>query len=136
MSMEYAEKRIEEALKQAGGHAGRARQQIVAWCYEDAKLLHALTKPHLNGIVAYNVERVQSGRHVAAKEAPTPSVPDMPDMRDEELGMEILRAVAARDAVVFGAENTGLPQMRKGKASKQHMDAIRLIASKSKPINK
>lgn len=135
MPMEYAENKIEEALKQAGGNATRARQQIIAWCYEDSKLLHELTKSHLTGIVAYNVERVQSGRHKTKPEV-VRNTPDVPDMQDEELGMEILRAVAADDAVVFGHENNGLPQLKRGKASKQHMDAIKLIASKSKTPQK
>lgn len=135
MSKEYAEKRIQDALKQAGGNAGRARQQIVAWCYEDSKLLHALAKPHLNGIVAYQVERVQSGRNVS-KEQPERKTPQVPDVRDEDLGMEVLRAIAAQDAVVFGHENTGLPQMRKSKASRQHIEAINILAGKGKPQSK
>lgn len=135
MSQEYAEKRIKDALKQAGGNAGRAKQQIIAWCFEDSKLLHALAKPHLNGIVAYQVERVQSGRNVS-KEQPERNTPQVPDIKDEELGMEVLRAVAAQDAIVFGRENTGLPQMRRSKASKQHIDAIRMLAGKGKPQDK
>ena len=62
MSLEYAEGRIREALKLSGGNAARARKQIIDWSREDMRLLQELTRGHLSGIVAYNVERVLSGR--------------------------------------------------------------------------
>ncbi len=132
MSMEYAERRIKEALRQAGGNVTRARQQIIAWTYEDAKLLHALAKPHLNGIVAYHVERVVSGRSEAAN-APAPDTPQIAE--EEEFGIEILKAVASTNAAIFGQEGHG-GQAKRGRASKQHIDAIRQMASKSKPVKK
>ena len=130
MSKDYVEGRIKEALKQAGGNATKARQQIIAWTYEDSKLLHDLTKPHLTGIVAYNVERVMSGRS-APVEQPAPEKPKAEPVTGEDFGMEILKAVAAQGASVFGLEGGGAPQKR-GQASKQHIDAIRMMASKSK----
>lgn len=126
MSREYAERRIKEAIKKANGNAMRARQQIIAWTMEDTKLLDALTRPHLNGIVAYNVERVMSGRS-NAKEEP---VPEKPLAGEDEFGIEILKAVAASDAAIFGRENSGAPMAKRGRASKQHIDAIRQMASK------
>lgn len=140
MSLEYVEKRIKEALKKSGGNPANARQQIIAWTYEDEKLLHALAKPHLNGIVAYNVERVASGRADASRAAtevatqeikpetkPAPAA--KPKEKEESFGMEILKAIAGSEAT-FGLEDLGVPQKRRP-VSKKHIDAIRSIAGKN-----
>ncbi len=127
MSREYAERRIKEAIKKAGGNAARAKQQVIAWTTEDSKLLDALTRPHLTGIVAYNIERIMSGRS-AVKEEP---VADKPPTQEDEFGIEILKAVAASDAALFGQESNSVP-MKRGRASKQHIDAIRQMTGKSK----
>ena len=131
MSREYAERRIKEAVKKAGGNAERAKQQVIAWTMEDTKLLDALTRPHLTGIVAYNIERVMSGRSAAKEEA----VQEKPPAQEDEFGIEILKAVAATNAAVFGQESNAVP-IKRGRASKQHIDAIRQMAGKSKPVKK
>lgn len=129
MSREYAERRIKEALRQSNGNATRARQQIIAWTYEDAKLLYELVKPHLNGIVAYQLERVLAGRdeETAAAPAKKTAVSGKPN----EFGIEILKAVASSNPTMFGQEVYASPPKR-GKASKRHMDALKSIA-KSPP---
>jgi hypothetical protein len=142
MSLEYAETRIKEALKLAKGNQARARQQIIAWAVEDPKLLFALTKPHLSGIVAYNIERVASGRAAAAKE--TTSAPQRPmtqkaapagqKAKPEQFGLEILKAVAGNPEI-FGLEDFGVPQKRE-QASARHIAAIKAIAAKSKHTKK
>ncbi len=133
MSLEYAESRIKEALKLAKGNATRARQQIIAWTYEDAKLLHALTKPHLSGIVAYNIDRVASGRAEAqkAQQVQKPQAPAKQSKKEPAFGMELLKAVASSSADVFGLEHNA-PLGRRGQTSQNHIDAIRAIASKKK----
>lgn len=150
MSMEYVEGRIKEALKLCGGNRLKARQQVIAWTYEDNKLLHALASPHLSGIVAYNVERVDSGRAEAAKAppptpeepkaeappkakkdaAPRPNKPKVPQKpKEEQFGLEILKAATGGNPAVFGLEDTGAPQKRQG-ASQKHIDTIKSIAGK------
>ena len=141
MSIEYAESRIKEALKLFGGNTIKARQQVIAWTFEDAKLLHALTKPHLSGIVAYNIERVASGRADAAKEFKEPPEKKQADKsskqkangkaKEEQFGLEILKAVAGSPEI-FGLEDPGAPHKKSG-VSKSHIDAIEAIASKKKP---
>ena len=130
MSREYAEDRIREALRQNGGNLGLARQQIIGWTYEDTKLLQALVRPHLSGIVAYQVERVASGR--AEIEKRKPETAESKAKNDDNFGMDLLRAVAASGAPIFGQEAYAHP-VKRGQASKQHMDAIHRIA---KPIPK
>jgi hypothetical protein len=137
MSLEYAEMRIKEALKLTKGNQMKAQQQIIAWIYEDAKLLHALAKPHLSGIVAYNVERVASGRAAATKK-PVPPAEENASAKKaakpEQFGLEILKAAAGNPAI-FGLEDLGVPQKR-GAASQRHVDAIKAIAAKSKHTKK
>lgn len=130
MSREYAETKIKEALKLCNGNMARARQQIVMLAQEDAKLLGALTQPHLDGIVAYQVERVASGRAEIEKRHPEDLAPSI----EENFGMELLRAVAAADVQVFGQEQPIGP--RRKAASRQHIDAIHKIAASRKSKNK
>lgn len=137
MSLEYAEHRIKEALKLSGGNQIKARQQIIAWTYEDAKLLHALAKPHLSGIVAYNIERVASGRADAAKSVkaedkkpPAKKAAANGKAKEEVFGLEILKAVAGSPEI-FGLEDPGAPRKKSG-VSQSHVDAIQAIVSKKK----
>ncbi|MCB1783277.1 MAG: hypothetical protein KDI13_04720 [Alphaproteobacteria bacterium] len=132
MSREYAENRIREALKMSGGNVTLARQQIIEWAYEDTQLLFALARPHLSGIVAYQVDRVASGRAELEKRKPEAT---KQEVEGENFGMDLLRAVAADDAAIFGQENHTL-QGKRGGASKQHMDAIRQLAAHSKTPQK
>jgi len=137
MLLEYAERRIAEALKLANGNQARARQQVIAWALEDDKLLKALTKSHLSGIVAYNIERVASGRAAAARKALKPT--DKPaanvtakTQKEEDFGVELLRAVASSSSEVFGLENGSAGIGRPKQVSQDHINAIRAIASKTK----
>lgn len=123
MSKEYAEVKIREALKNSGGNAARARKIIVSEAQRDLELLRALTTPHLDGIVAYQVDRVASGR--AELEKRHPEAP--PPKAEENFGMELLRAVAASESTVFGQQNP--MGSRRKFASKQHIDAIHKIAA-------
>src|SRR5262245_28489566 len=129
MSLEYVERRIEEALKAAKGNSTKARQTVIKWCQDDAKLLHGLTQAHLNGIVAYNIDRVISGRSDKNKKKSTTVKPKAPPPK-EKFGMEILKAVV-NSGSIFGLEAGAAPR-KKGQASQQHIDAIKKLAAKNK----
>ncbi|MCD8497818.1 MAG: hypothetical protein LRY54_03870 [Alphaproteobacteria bacterium] len=132
MSNEYVESRIKEALKLSNGNTTRARQQIIAWCYEDTKLLQGLVKPHLTGIVAYNIERITSGR---AQKANTP-INRAPDPRapqnDENFGMEILKSIAGNAGPMFGLEGPSAPSARRTGVSAKHIEAIKALTKGKK----
>jgi hypothetical protein len=131
MSREYAEGRIREALKLHKGNATKARQQITAWTFEDPKLLQALARPHLTGIIAYAVDRVIN--HSGEEQAEEPQIPDMPqalNMAPDTFGREILKALSSNNTSVFGRENI-VPSGRK-QASQSHIDAMKNIAKKKK----
>lgn len=130
MSNEYAESKIREALKDTGGNVTLARQQVIAWAHEDARLLFALTRPHLNGIVAYQVERVASGRADAEKSQPDPAQDS--EAYGGDFGRDILKAVVDNERGVFGHEDQEIVRKR-GAVSQQHIDAIRQMAAKSTP---
>jgi hypothetical protein len=132
MSLEYAEKRIKEAVKLHGKNKTKIRQQIIAWTYEDHKLLQALTKPHLSGIVAYHMERVMSGRSDKAKTpAPMPKKPLPKNTKTEDFGLEIMRALVNAPGATFGFEDSGAPRAKRGKVSASHVDALKQMAAKS-----
>lgn len=135
MSLEYAEQRIKEALKLAKGNQAKARQQVITWAMQDERLLQALTKSHLSGIVAYNIDRVASGRAEAAKRQPSQEdfkpAPKQKGKKEPAFGMELLKAVASSSADVFGLEHNA-PLGRRGQASENHINAIRALASKKK----
>lgn len=130
MSREYADSKIKEALNMHGGNTALARQQIITWSYDDPELMRALARPHLDGIVSYQVDRVSSGRAtVKEKPRPTRKPPQKQETpKEENFGMDLLRAVAATGTVVFGQEDSGSPVKRRA-ASKQHIEAIHKLAS-------
>lgn len=138
MSLEYVERKIAEALNLSKGNTARARQQIITWALEDNKLLQALTKSHLSGIVAYNIERVASGRAAAARKAQKPvQKPTKAQSQNKEadFGVELLKAVASSSSEVFGLENGSSGIGRPGQVSQNHVNAIRKIASQNKSNN-
>ena len=131
MDKNYVEEKIKDAIKRSGGNMTRARQQIIAWAFEDARLLQELTKAHLSGIVAYNIERVASGRAASQKQVEEP-VAEMPTPKEEEadFGVEILKAVAGNSGAVFGFEPSTMK--KRPQVSQGHVDALRMMAGKSK----
>lgn len=131
MSSEYAESRIREALKLARGNPTKARQQIIAWTNEDTKLLQALTRPHLTGIVAHAVGRVIHRENMGEESFDIPETPQALNMPPDTFGQEIMRALEGRDTTVFGREETGAPHRPK-QASQSHIEALKKIAGRKK----
>lgn len=132
MSRDYIEKRIYEALKLTGGNATKARSMIIQWTQEDSKLLYGLAHPHLTGIVAHAINRVQTKKNEVL------SMPDAPDPNSDPehlFGLEILKAIAGGGAATFGMEDAG-PPAKKQAASQRHIDAIRQLAGKKTTTKK
>lgn len=127
MSLQYVENCIRQALEQSKGNATKARQIIMRRCEDDPKLLFGLTKAHLTGIVAYNIERVASGRSAKPKLSP----PMPPPKGRDKFGIEVLKAVV-NSGQLFGFDAESAPR-RKPEVSQRHIDAIKKMASKSKP---
>lgn len=130
MTQTYAQTRIRTALKENANSPAKARQAVMRAALEDQKLMIELVAPHLSGIVAYAIARVENGdSEPEVMEAATTGG------KGSSFGMELLRHVADDNAVVFGQESNLIPG-RKPPASQGHIDAINLIASKSKKTKK
>ena len=127
MSQEYVEGRIKEALKQSKGNPTKARQKVIAWTVEDPKLLLALARPHLTGIVAHAINRVIYRK--SEEQQPVPESPEVLDMEPETFGKEILSALQSDNTPRFGLEHNA-PSAKRVKASKSHIEAMRQIARK------
>lgn len=130
MSREYAEDKIREALKIHGDNIALARKQIMLWSHDDAALMRGIASPHLDGIIAYQVERIASGRCELEKRHPE----DIKKSKEENFGMDLLRAVASNEATVFGQDNIISPKRKS--ASKQHIDAIHKMAAAGRNAKK
>ena len=129
MSWDYAEKKIKEALHVTRGNAAQARQQVIAWAMEDHKLLKALVAPHMVGITAHAIGRVERGEK--KPEAVPAAKPTGKSEDIDSFGMDILRAIAGGDTAQFGQENYGRPVKKQG-ASQRHIDAIQQMIKKSR----
>ena len=129
MSREYAEERIKEALKLSKGNPTKARQRIIGWTFEDPKLLQALARPHLTGIVAHAVNRVATKQDI--EEPEVAEDPKSLDMSAATFGQEILNALQNNSTPMFGLESSAAPT-RRPQASKKHIEALKQIARKNK----
>ena len=127
MGWDYVERKVMEALKITRGNPNKARQQLIAWTYEDNKLLYELTKPHMTGIAGHAIG------HVVNKKNQEESEPELKTVSEQDLngefGLEILKAIAGGGSPQFGVENNA-PRVKKKQASKSHIDAINQMAGK------
>ena len=132
MSLNYTENRIKEALRLSNGNVHAAQKQIFAWLYEDHKLLLDITRPHLNGIVAYSVQRVLSRMLKSDDELLEEEAQDaLISSSKKSVGKEILKGFASRQAPQFGKESIAAPIRRKA-ASQHHVDVMHMLSAASK----
>ena len=133
MSINYTENRIKEAIRLHNGNMTEAKKQIFAWLYEDHKLLLDVTRPHLNGIVAYATDRVlrrmmKSEDEILEEEA---REAERSASKKGAVGKDMLRGFVSKEALQFGQESVGIP-LRKKAASQNHIDTIQMLAAKSR----
>ncbi len=137
MTQDYVIAKIKQALENARGNETKARQQIITWTYEDTKLLHDLAKPHMTGIIAHAISRVKRMQERGEDTLKSEPVPDStaPQEGEDGFGVELLKAIAADSTAKFGMESGGRPAPKRGAASQQHIDALKMIARKGKTEN-
>ena len=133
MSLNYTENRIKEALRLNSGNVAEAKKQIFAWLYEDHKLLLDVTRPHLNGIVAYATDRVlrrmiKSDDEILEEEAKDA---ERSSSKKVTVGKDILRGFVSKEALQFGQESVGIP-LKKKAASQNHIDTMQMLAATSR----
>lgn len=127
MARNYALGRIRHALREAKGNNLKARQQIIAWTYEDHKFLLELVRPHLKGIIGHAMGHVES---LVEKESIEPISEPAVDLEGTEFGKEILQSIAEGGALNFGQAHVG-PPLKKTAASQRHIDAMKALAAHS-----
>ena len=133
MSLNYTENRIKEALRLNNGNVTDAKKQLFAWFYEDHKLLLDITRPHLNGITAYAVQRVLNRMMKSDEEILQEQAEDAArsSSKKDQVGKDILRGFISKEAPQFGQESIAVP-LRKKAASQNHIDTMHMLAAKSR----
>ncbi len=138
MAQSYLQKCILDALAKAKGNETKARALIAAQAMEDNDLLIALAKPHLSGIVAHAV-----GRQAIQQRAKKDRMDDLPPLpkqpgkgtKENNFALDLLKALGGNNVAKFGAEDAA-PRVGKKPASQQHVNALKLMAAKSKTNKK
>lgn len=132
MGWDYAEQQITKALEKHQGHEAKACKDVIAEALKDPKLLLALAKPHLTGIVAHAVNRVIRQNAKAQEDGPKAEKSDIIKDKDtsEDLGSEILEMLSKGQSAQFARESEAPPLRRKA-ASQAHIDALSRIIRKS-----
>lgn len=138
MAQSYLQKCILEALEKAKGNETKARALIATQAMGDSELLLALAKPHLSGIVAHAV-----GRQAIQQKAKKDRLEDLPPLpkapaksaKGNDFALDLLKALGGNNVPKFGTEDAA-PRMGKKAASQQHVNALKLMAAKSKTNKK
>lgn len=130
MGWDYVERKIVEAMQLAEGDQAVARKHIIAWTFEDTKLLHELTKPHMVGIVGHAVGHVVNKKHKEEMQKKASAKINLEDELAGDVGLEILKAIAGGSSPRFGLENNSA-RLGKKQASNKHIDAIKKLAVKN-----
>ncbi len=131
MAPTYLDLQVEEALKKAKGNQTKARTNLIAMAADDQRLLMALAKPYLTAIAAQAVNRFSSQEK--KKKTSSGEVPNVPKgvKNQAGFGLDLLKALGGHNVAKFGQEDAA-PPIKKKAASTQHVNALKMIASKSK----
>lgn len=139
MAQSYLQTCILEALQKAKGNETKARALIASQALEDDQLLLALAKPHLSGIVAHAVGRiaiqVKAKKNREAELPPLPKTPAKTGKKENDFALDLLQALGGINVPKFGVEDAA-PRVAKKQASQQHVNALKLMAAKSKTNKK
>ena len=127
----YLDLQIEEALQKAKGNMTKARTILIGMAAEDQRLLAILTKQYLPAIAAQALTRYGTQAKKAKMKAG--DVPQVPKgaKGGSDFGLDLLKALGGHNVAKFGQESAA-PPVRKKAASSQHVNALKLMASKSK----
>ncbi|MFA7276391.1 MAG: hypothetical protein WC043_06290 [Pseudobdellovibrionaceae bacterium] len=140
MAKSYLQTCILDALAKAKGNETKARQIISSQALEDDQLLLALAKPHLSGIVAHAVGRIaiqeqKKKERGAGDDIPAVPTPPKSGKNENAFGLDLLKALGGQNVPKFAAEDAA-PRVGKKQASQQHINALKLMAAKSKTSKK
>jgi hypothetical protein len=132
----YIETAIDEAFKKAKGNQTKARVFILEQLKTDDQLLRALALPHINAIVAHAVNRIAIQQKSNKKKKDDASVAIPKGAKAEAgFGLDLLKALGGQNVPKFGREDAA-PPLRRKDASQTHVNALKLMASKSSTKSK
>lgn len=126
----YAQQKIREALAASKGNRKKSEDMVRAMALDDARLLGELMGPHLAGVIAHAVARVAEGK----EDEVSPKRPDKPvpvAFPQDAFGRDLVRAITSKDVNGFGMPQPKTLEAKPKPASKQHVDAIKALASKT-----
>ena len=127
----YLDIQVNEALRKAKGNQTKARAVLIQMATEDERLLMALAKPYLNAMAAQALNHQAAvEKKIKAKAGAAPPVPKS-GKGTNEFGLDLLKALGGPNVAKFGQESAA-PPIRKKAASSQHVNALKMMASKSK----
>ncbi|HPQ50859.1 MAG: hypothetical protein KDJ26_00775 [Alphaproteobacteria bacterium] len=139
MTQSYLQTCILDALDKAKGNQNKAQKIIALLAMEDPQLLQALAKPHLTGIVAHAVGRIAIQENAkkagAYEDLPTKPVVEKGTQDQNGFGIDLLKALGGANVPKFGMEDAA-PRLGRKQASQQHVNALNLMANKSKSSKK
>jgi hypothetical protein len=137
MSRSYADRKLAEALAEAGGSPGVARRIVLEWAGRDERLLKELVQPFIQGIVGHAVERAgraaaprpsamtQPPRPSVAAQPPRPLAPSVLDGVIRTLGRNFADAAGGAQPGAAAQQGGAAPS---GAASARHIAAMHSLA--------
>lgn len=138
MSRDYADKKIKQALQVNDNDIKRTSRDIIELCVRDHDFLLGITEPFLRGIIGHSVQRVAKPALKTSdkKLDPAPKMLDVETLSAQTgLGADIVKTVMGSKGHKFGTQDKTRSTLgRKTKASKKHVDAMKMLASGSKKI--
>ncbi len=136
MSRDYADKKIKQALQVNDNDIKRTSRDIIELCVRDHDFLLGITEPFLRGIIGHSVQRVAKPELKTADKTLEPKVLDVEALSAQTgLGADIVKTVIGSKGHKFGTQDKTRSTLgRKTKASKKHVDAMKMLASGSKKI--
>ncbi len=129
----YLDLQVIEALTKAKGNQTKARTILIQMAGEDQRLLMALSKPYLTAMAAQALNHHSAVEKKQKTKASAVDVPTVPKgvKNQAGFGLDLLKALGGPNVAKFGQEDAA-PPIRKKAASSQHVNALKLMASKSK----
>ena len=130
MAPSYLDLQIADALTKAKGNPTKARAALIEMAAQDQRLLMILAKPYLTAISAQAINRYSSQAKKQKNKSDT--LPPVPKGKGQGgFGLDLLKALGGHNVAKFGQEEAAPPISRKP-ASSQHVNALKMMASKSK----
>ncbi len=125
----YAMQRIREAMTACKGNRKKSEDMVRAMALDDTKLFIELMGPHLGGIIAHAVARVADGKEIENSNRPEKPVPV--SFPQDAFSRDLVRALVGNETSSFGMPQPRTLAQGPKQASKQHIDAIKSLASKT-----